>query len=64
MSFRASVSIGRFHRNKSGPRTGVDAPPEGLTKRRTDLLMAISHLIYLCPQAGGNLPDGKGRTDG
>jgi len=64
MSIRASVSDGRIHGNKSGPRKGVDAPSEGLTKRRLDLLMAISHLMYLCPQTGGLLPNGKGRTDG
>jgi hypothetical protein len=64
MSVRASVSVGRFQGNKSGPRNGVGAPPEGLTKRRRILLVAISHPMYLCPPTGGNLPDGKGRTDG
>ncbi len=64
MSVRVSVSAGRIHGNKSGPRNGVGAPPEGLTKRSVHLLMAVSHPMYLCPQTGGNLPDGKGRTDG
>lgn len=64
MSVWGSASDGRIQRNKSGPRSGVGAPPEGLTKRRRILLMAISHPMYLCPPTGGNLPDGKGRTDG
>lgn len=64
MSCQASVSGGRFHVNKSSPRSGVGAPPEGLTKRRRILLMAISHPMYLCPWTGGDLLTGRGRTHG
>ena len=64
MKLPASSSAGRFPGNKNGPRRRAKRQIEGLTTRRHDLLMAGTHPMYVCPRLGGNLPTGKGRTDG
>lgn len=64
MSVPASGSVGRFGAYRKRPPTARQRRIEGLTTRRCILLMAISHLMYLCPQMGGNLLRGRGRADG
>ena len=64
MSVPASGSVGRFGAYRKRPPTARQRRIEGLTTRRRILLMAISHLMYLCPQLGGNLPGRRERTDG
>lgn len=64
MRLAASASVGRFHRNKKRPPDRRWRAAEGLTTRRTDLPMAATHPMYLCPWTGDNLPRGKGRADG
>jgi hypothetical protein len=62
MSSAGSVSVDRFHRNKKRPSAARQRRIEGLTTRRSDLPMAGTHPMYLCPQWGGNLLTGRGRT--
>ena len=64
MSPAGSALIARFHRNKKRPPTARQRRIEGLTTRRGDLLMAVTHPTYLCPQWGSNLLNGRERTDG
>lgn len=64
MRLAASAPAGRFPGNTSRPSTARQRRIEGLTTRRTDLLMAGTHPMYLCPQTGGNLLSGREWTDG
>lgn len=64
MRLAMSASVDRFHRNKKRPPDRRWRAAEGLTTRRTDLPMAATHPMYLCPQSGGNLPRGKEPADG
>lgn len=60
----ASTSPGRFHGNKKRPPDRRWTAAEGLTTRRSDLLMAATHPMYPCPLTRGNLSDREGRFDG
>lgn len=64
MSPARSASVGRFLRNKRRPPTARQRRIEGLTTRRGDLPMAVTHPTYLCPEWGGNLLNGRERTNG
>jgi hypothetical protein len=64
MRLAGSASVGRFQCNKKRPPTARQRRIEGLTTRRTDLPMAGTHPMYLCPQWGSNLLDGRERTNG
>lgn len=50
-----SASAGRFHRNEKRPPPARQRRIEGLTKRRSDLLMAEINPMYLCRAASGCL---------
>jgi len=63
MRVSPSTSAGRFHGNTKRPPERRWRAPEGLTKRRRILLMAVTHTMYLCPRTGGNLLQ-KEQTDG
>jgi hypothetical protein len=64
MRLTASASVDKFQRNRKRPPDWRWRAAEGLTTRRTDLPMAGTHPMYLCPRLGGNFPHGKGRADG
>lgn len=64
MRLAGSASVARFQCNKKRPPTARQRRIEGLTTRRTDLPMAGTHPMYLCPETGGNLLHRKGLTDG
>jgi hypothetical protein len=60
----ASTSPGRFHGNKKRPSAARQRRVEGLTTRRHDLPMAVTHPMYPCPLTHGSLLHREGRADG
>ena len=64
MTVAGSTPIGRFHRNKKRPSAAHQRRIEGLTTRRLDLPMAVTHPTYPCRSTLGNLLHQEDRADG
>lgn len=59
-----SASAGSFHGNEKRPPTARQRRFEGLTTRRLDLPMAVTHPTYPCRSTFGHLPRQEGRANG
>lgn len=64
MMVAASASVGKFPGNRKRPPERRWRAAEGLTTRRQDLPMAVTHLMYPCPSTFGTLPHQEGGANG
>ena len=64
MRVAVSPSDGRIHGTKKRPPDRRWSAAEGLTTRRRSLLMAGTHLMYLCPSMFGTLSSQEGCANG